>query len=85
MTRYQTVAVRGSWNIATSITETMKRKAEIKVMATFVATVDLTDAKWKKLIGDYFEPNGNIWGADHPWPLSPGPKRRSPWGCVSAS
>ena len=47
----------------------MKRKAEIKVMATFVATVDLTDAKWKKPIGDYFEPKRNIWGADHPWAI----------------
>ena len=32
----------------------MKHKAEIKVTATFVATVDLTDAKWQKLVGDYF-------------------------------
>ena len=47
----------------------MKRKAEIEVMATYVATVDLTDAKWKKLIGDYFEPNGNTWGTDHPWAI----------------
>ena len=47
----------------------MKRKAEIKVMATYVATVDLTDAKWRKLIGDYFEPNGNTLGADHPWAI----------------
>ena len=47
----------------------MKHKAEIKVTATFVATVDLTDAKWKRLIGDYFEPDGNTWGAEHPWAI----------------
>ena len=31
----------------------MKRKAEIKVFATFVVTGELTDAKWKKLVGSY--------------------------------
>ncbi len=63
------MAVRGSWHIAISITETMKRKAEIRFTATFVVTAELTDAKWKKLIGTYFEPDGNNWGADHPWAI----------------
>ena len=44
----------------------MKRKAEIKVIATFVVTGELTDAKWKKLVGSYFEPTGCTWGGDHP-------------------
>ena len=48
---------------------TMKRKAEIKVVANFVITGELTDAKWKKLVGDYFEPTGNNWSADHPWAI----------------
>ena len=47
----------------------MKRKAEIKVTATFVATVDLTDAKWQKLVGDYFLAEGHNWGADNPWAI----------------
>ena len=37
----------------------MKHKAEIKFDATFVVSAELTDAKWKKLVGDYFEPTGN--------------------------
>ena len=45
VTRHQTVEVRGSWHIAISITETMKRKAEIRFTATFVVTADLTDAR----------------------------------------
>ena len=45
----------------------MKRKAEIKFTGTFVVSAELTDSKWKKLVGDYFEPTGNNWGADHPW------------------
>ena len=48
---------------------TMKRKAEIKVVANFVITGELTDAKWKKLVGDYFEPTGNNWSADHSWAI----------------
>ena len=44
----------------------MKRKAEIKVIATFVVTGELTDAKWKKLIGDYFEPSEGSWKDEHP-------------------
>jgi hypothetical protein len=44
----------------------MKRKAEIRVAATFVVTADLTDAKWKKLIGDYFEPSEGSWKDEHP-------------------
>ena len=44
----------------------MKRKAEIKVIATFVLTGELTDAKWKKLVGSYFEPTGCTWAGDHP-------------------
>ena len=44
----------------------MTRKAEIRVAATFVVTADLTDAKWKKLIGDYFEPSECSWKEDHP-------------------
>ena len=44
----------------------MKRKAEIKVIATFVVTGEVTDAKWKKLVGSYFEPTGSNWSADHP-------------------
>ena len=47
----------------------MKRKAEIKVTATFVATVDLTDAKWQKLVGDYFLTKGRNLGADNPWAI----------------
>ena len=43
----------------------MKRKAEIKFTGTFVVSAELTDAKWKKLIGDYFDPTGN-WTEDHP-------------------
>ncbi|RNC90809.1 MAG: hypothetical protein ED554_06490 [Synechococcus sp. YX04-3] len=66
MTRHQTVEVRGSWHIAISITETMKRKAEIRFTATFVVTADLTDARWKKLVGDYFEPGECSWKEDHP-------------------
>jgi hypothetical protein len=65
VTRHQTVAVRGSWHIAISITETMKRKAEIKFVATFVVTAELADAKWKKLVGDYLEPTGD-WTEDLP-------------------
>ena len=60
------MAVRGSWHIAISITETMKRKAEIRFTATFVVTADLTDARWKKLVGDYFEPGECSWKEDHP-------------------
>ena len=66
MTRHKTVVVRGSWHIAISITETMKRKAEIRFTATFVVTADLTDARWKKLVGDYFEPGECSWKEDHP-------------------
>ena len=66
MTRHQTVEVRGSWHIALSFTETMKRKAEIRFTATFVVTADLTDARWKKLVGDYFEPGECSWKEDHP-------------------
>ena len=44
----------------------MKRKAEIKFAATFVVTAELTDAKWKKLVGSYFEPTGCTWAGDHP-------------------
>jgi hypothetical protein len=69
VTRHQTVAGRGSWHSTTPLTETMKRKAEIKVTATFVATVDLTDAKWQKLVGDYFLAEGHNWGADNPWAI----------------
>ena len=65
VTRHQTVAVRGSWHIAISITETMKRKAEIQFTATFVAEANLTDAKWKRLVGDYHPTEGANWGADH--------------------
>jgi len=43
----------------------MKRKAEIKFDATFVVSAELTDAKWKKLVGDYFEPTGD-WTEDLP-------------------
>ena len=43
----------------------MKRKAEIKFEATFVVTAELTDAKWKKLVGDYFTPTGD-WTEDLP-------------------
>ena len=43
----------------TIVTTTIKRKAEIKVIATFVVSGELTDAKWKKLVGDYFEPTGD--------------------------
>ena len=63
------MAVRGSWHIAISITETMKRKAEIQFTAIFVAEVNLTDAKWKKLIGDFFDPDGDGWAADHRWAI----------------
>ena len=42
----------------------MKRKAEIKVMATFVVTADITDARWKKLVGPLFEPDGNTWAEE---------------------
>ena len=66
VTRHQTVEVRGSWHIAISITETMKRKAEIRFTATFVVTAELTDAKWKKLVGDYFQPSDFNWKEDHP-------------------
>ena len=47
----------------------MKRKAEIKVVANFVITGELTDAKWKKLVGDYFPNDGTTWSADHPWAI----------------
>jgi len=43
----------------------MKRKAEIRFTATFTVTADITDAKWKKLVGDYFEPTGD-WTEDLP-------------------
>lgn len=43
----------------------MKRKAEIKFTGTFVVSAELTDAKWKKLIGDYFDPTGD-WTEDLP-------------------
>jgi len=69
VTRHQTVAVRGSWHIAISFTKTMKGKAEIRFTETFIVTAELTDARWKKLIGTYFEPDGNNWGADHPWTI----------------
>ena len=52
-----------------SITETMKRKAEIRFTATFVVTADLTDARWKKLVGDYFEPGEGSWNESHPWSI----------------
>ena len=48
---------------------TMKRKAEIKVVANVVITGELTDAKWKKLVGDYFPNDGTTWSADHPWAI----------------
>ena len=44
----------------------MKRRAEIKFLATFIVTAELTDAKWKQLIGDYFEPSEGSWKEDHP-------------------
>ena len=44
----------------------MKRRAEIKFLAPFVVTAELTDAKWKQLIGDYFEPSDFSWKEDHP-------------------
>ena len=47
----------------------MKGKAEIRFTETFIVTAELTDARWKKLIGTYFEPDGNNWGADHPWTI----------------
>jgi len=47
----------------------MKRKAEIQFTATFIAEVNQTDAKWKKLIGDYFDPDGDGWGVDHKWAI----------------
>ena len=43
----------------------MKRKAEIKFEATFVVTAELTDARWKMLVGDYFTPTGD-WTEDLP-------------------
>ena len=55
---------------------TMKHKAEIKVVANFVITGELTDAKWKKLVGDYFPNDGTTWSADHPWASRLGLKRR---------
>jgi len=47
----------------------MQRKAEIKVTATFVATVDLTDAKWQRLVGDYFPTEGANFKPDLPWAI----------------
>ena len=44
----------------------MKRKAAIRFAATFVVTADLTDARWKKLVGDYFEPYECSCKEDHP-------------------
>ena len=44
----------------------MKRRAEIKFIATFVVTAELTDAKWKQLVGDYFQPSDFNWKEDHP-------------------
>ena len=43
----------------------MKRKAEIRFTATFTVTADITDARWKKLVGPFFEPaDGNTWAED---------------------
>ena len=48
----------------------MKRKAEIRFTATFTVTADITDAKWKKLVGPFFEPaDGNTWAEDHSYSI----------------
>ena len=45
--------------------ETMKRKLKIKIWTNLSVTAELTDARWKKLVGDYFEPTEQSWAEDY--------------------
>ena len=64
VTRHQTVAVRGSRHSTTTLTETMKRKLKIKIWSNLSVTAELTDARWKKLVGSFHDPNES-WADDY--------------------